>query len=149
MPASYLHTNLIAADWRLLAAFYTDVFGCTFVPPQRDLSGPHIDAGTGVAGAHLEGVHLRLPGHGVGGPTLEILSYNVLAAGSAPAVNRPGFAHLAFAVPDVETARAEVQAHGGRAVGAIVTVELPGGARITWCYVADPEGNIIELQRPA
>jgi predicted enzyme related to lactoylglutathione lyase len=29
----YVHTNLIARDWRALAKFYTGVFGCEFVPP--------------------------------------------------------------------------------------------------------------------
>ena len=45
--ARYVHTNLIARDWRALARFYQDVLGCMPVPPERDLSGPDIDAGTG------------------------------------------------------------------------------------------------------
>jgi hypothetical protein len=31
-------------------------------------------------------------------------------------------------------------------VGVVVWVATATGARVTWCYVADPEGNIIELQ---
>jgi hypothetical protein len=27
-----------------------------------------------------------------------------------------------------------------------VTVTLQTGAQVTWCYVTDPEGNVIELQ---
>jgi hypothetical protein len=27
-----------------------------------------------------------------------------------------------------------------------VTLTTATGARVTWCYVTDPEGNIIELQ---
>ena len=69
MHARYVHTNLIARDWRALADFYQRVFGCVPVPPERDLSGPAMEAGTGVP-----------------------------------------------------------------------------GAQVTWCYVADPEANIIELQ---
>jgi hypothetical protein len=34
----------------------------------------------------------------------------------------------------------------GLAVGEIVTVTTANGTQITWCYVTDPEGNIIELQ---
>jgi len=26
--ARYVHTNLVALDWRRLAAFYVEVFGC-------------------------------------------------------------------------------------------------------------------------
>ena len=37
--ARYAHTNLVARDWRALAAFYTDLFGCRFVPPERDDAG--------------------------------------------------------------------------------------------------------------
>ena len=63
MQARYVHTNLIARDWRALAAWYVTVFGCTVVPPERDYMGPELEAGSGVAGAHLQGVHLRLPGY--------------------------------------------------------------------------------------
>lgn len=58
----YVHTNLIAPDWRRLANFYEAVFGCQVVPPIRDFAAHEIDAGTGVPGAALRGVHLRLPG---------------------------------------------------------------------------------------
>ena len=70
----------------------------------------------------------------------------MLAEGSSPAVNRPGYAHIAFAVDDVAQARAEVLAHGGRPVGEIVTLTTSAGKRVTWCYVTDPEGNAVELQ---
>jgi glyoxylase I family protein len=30
--------------------------------------------------------------------------------------------------------------------GEIVTLTVATGAKVTWCYVTDPEGNIIELQ---
>ena len=39
MTAKFVHTNLIAADWETLAAFYVDVFGCVVVPPIRDYVG--------------------------------------------------------------------------------------------------------------
>ena len=43
-------------------------------------------------------------------------------------------------------AREQVLSHGGTPVGEVVTVTLAARARVTWCYVRDPEGNIIELQ---
>ena len=49
------HVNIIAADWRQLSRFYQEVFGCVPVPPQRDQSGPWLEAGTGVARAQLVG----------------------------------------------------------------------------------------------
>jgi hypothetical protein len=72
--ARYGHTNLIADDWRALSRFYQDLFGCIPVPPERDFKGPDLERGTGIAGAELRGEHLRLPGHGPEGPTLEIKS---------------------------------------------------------------------------
>jgi predicted enzyme related to lactoylglutathione lyase len=146
----YVHTNLIARDWRRLAAFYQNLFGCVPVPPERDYSGPVFDAGTGVRGARLTGMHLRLPGlsgAAQAGPTLEIFNYSQLEDAPAPAVNRPGFAHIAFAVDSVDDARAQVLAAGGKSVGDVVTLTTATGARVTWCYVTDPEGNIVELQR--
>ena len=49
--ARYGHTNLIARDWRALAAFYEGVFGCVPVPPERDYAGTELEAGTGVKGS--------------------------------------------------------------------------------------------------
>jgi predicted enzyme related to lactoylglutathione lyase len=143
--ARYIHTNLIARDWRALAAFYRSVFGCVDVPPERDFASDQVEAGTGVPGAALRGIHMRLPGCGADGPTLEIFNYSQLANAVAPVANRPGFAHIAFAVPSVADARAEVLANGGRAIGDVVTVTTSRGT-VTWCYVTDPEGNIVELQ---
>ena len=142
----YVHTNLIARDWRALAGFYQRVFGCEPVPPERDFAGPELEAGTGVPEATLQGIHLRLPGHGADGPTLEIFTYSRSADGPPAAVNRPGFGHIAFAVPSVADVRTEVLQAGGRAVGDIVTLTTATGDRVTWCYVTDPENNVVELQ---
>ncbi len=146
IPAKYGHTNLIAEDWRLLAAWYEDLFGCVPVPPERDYESDALDAGTGLHGAHVRGAHLRLPGYGEAGPTLEIYNYNILEPRAATAVNRPGYGHIAFGVEDVAEARKIVLASGGKAIGEVVTLTTAIGTTVTWCYVTDPEGNIIELQ---
>ena len=62
--ARFGHVNLIARDWRKLADFYIERFGCHIVPPERDYSGPDLEAATGVPRAALRGAHLRLPGYG-------------------------------------------------------------------------------------
>jgi catechol 2,3-dioxygenase-like lactoylglutathione lyase family enzyme len=146
MQVRFVHVNLVARDWRALAAFYEQVLGCEAVPPERDLEGPWLAAGTGVRGARLRGIHLRLPGHGPDGPTLEIFAYDPLAEGPAPAVNRPGLGHLAFAVEDVARARQAVIDAGGGIVGEVVTLPVAGAGSVTFAYVTDPEGNILELQ---
>lgn len=144
--ARYGHTNLIAKDWRALSRFYQDLFGCKPVPPERDFKGPDLERGTGIPGAELRGEHLLLPGHGPNGPTLEIFNYNILKDRSVPAVNRPGFGHIAFVVDDVAAAREAVLAAGGHSVGEVVTLTNALGKQLTWVYVTDPEGNILELQ---
>ncbi len=102
---------------------------------------------TSVPGAQIRGTHLRLPGYGEGGPTLEIFQYNRQEERPTTAINRPGLAHIAFVVDDVQAARDAVIAAGGKDWGKMVSVEIPGAGSITFVYVADPEGNIIELQR--
>lgn len=144
--ARYGHTNLIANDWMALSRFYQEQFGCTPVPPERDFKGHDLERGTGIPGAHLRGEHLRLPGHGPEGPTLEIFNYNIQEEKPGAAVNRAGFGHIAFVVDDVPAAREAVLAAGGRPVGEVVTLTNAAGARLTWVYVTDPEGNILELQ---
>ena len=47
----------------------------------------------------------------------------------------------------VEDARSEFLAAGGTSVGDVVTLTTSAGSKVTWCYLADPEGNIVELQR--
>lgn len=144
--ARFGHVNLTGRDWRRLAAFCADVFGCELVPPERDYRSPDLDAATGLTDAHLTGAHLRPPGLGPDGPTIEIYSYDQLAGHLGAAVDRPGWGHVAFAVPDVPAALDEVRAAGGAAHGEIVTLRTADGRHVTWCYATDPEGNIVELQ---
>jgi len=145
--ARFAHTNIIAQDWKRLAEFYEQVLGCVPVPPERNLAGQWVEEATSVPGAQIRGAHLRLPGYGERGPTLEIFQYNRQEQRSATAINRPGLAHIAFVVDDVQAARDAVIAAGGRDWGKIVSVEIPSAGSITFVYVTDPEGNIIELQR--
>lgn len=138
------HVNIVARDWRRLVTFYVEVFECELLQPERNLSGSTIEAGLGVAGAALQGVHLRLPGYGDIGPTLEIYEYQPLI--DMPAnVRRSGFGHIAFAVDDIVAVRRQVLAAGGSAVCEIVMTQA-GTRHVSWCYVTDPEGNGVELQ---
>lgn len=146
LDARYTHTNIIARDWRRLADFYRTVFGCVPVPPERDLAGEWLERGTAVPRAALRGMHLRLPGGGDDGPTLEIFSYGEMLEAPEPAANRRGFGHIAFRVPDVAAAREVVLSGGGADLGEVVSRIVRGVGRLTFVYMTDPEGNILELQ---
>ena len=142
----YKHTNIVAHDWQKLVVFYEQAFGCVRVPPERHLSGEWLEKGTGVSGAKFSGVHLRLPGWGDAGPTLEIYQYSENAPKPLPVANREGFGHIAFEVEDVAAITVEVLKMGGSKVGEIASAEVDGVGMLTFVYLTDPEGNIIELQ---
>ena len=145
--AKYVHTNLIARDWKKLVRFYKEVFGCKPKGPERDLSADWLDRVNSVPNARLRVVHLRLPGYGDDGPTLEIFSYDQVIEGGLPKANQCGFGHIAFAVENVDEALQAVIAGGGDAVGEIATGEVTGAGLIRLVYARDPEGNIVELQK--
>lgn len=143
----FVHVNIVAEDWRALARFYEEVFECERLGPERNLSGQWLEDGTGVPDVQIRGAHLRLPGCGGDGPTLEIFEYNHREGRAETAINRPGFAHIAFAVEDVAGTRKAVLAAGGGEIGDVVSLDVPGAGRVEFVYLTDPEGNILELQR--
>lgn len=147
MSIKYAHTNIISSDWKTLTHFYINVFDCEPVPPQRNQSGTWLEKGTGVKNAHLQGMHLRLPGLGNNGPTLEIFSYDKMLEKSMPvAANRKGITHLAFEVDNVQDILQKIIAFGGNELGKIVVKKIEGVGTITFTYATDPEGNILEIQ---
>lgn len=142
----YVHTNIVAKDWRKLVEFYVAVFDCEKVLPERDLSGKWIDDITAIKDVNIQGMHLRLPGYD-NGPTLEIFSYNhENLRKEASSVNKQGFGHLAFHVSDVEAVLQSLLAHGGSTVGELVTKYYENIGELTVVYAKDPEGNIVEIQ---
>ena len=147
IQAKYVHTNLIAKDWKRLARFYREVFGCEPRGPERDLSAPWLDRVNAVPNSRLRGVHLRLPGYADDAPTLEIFSYDQLIERELPRANECGFGHIAFAVENVDEALQAVVKAGGAAVGEVTTGNVDGAGSIRLVYARDPEGNIVELQK--
>ena len=142
----YVHTNIIAKDADRLIAFYKKVFHCKSINQKRDLKGAWLDQLTGLHQAHIVGEHLLLPGYGDDHPILEIFAYDESAEGIPAEINRPGIAHLAFEVDDVETTLAHILAEGGGKLGEVVTADYPNGLEAVLVYAKDPEGNILELQ---
>lgn len=142
----YVHTNIIAKDSAKLIDFYKTVLHCKSINQTRDLRGGWVDILTGLNKAHITGEHLLLPGYGEQHPTLEIFSYDTLKGAIGSEINRPGFAHIAFEVDDVEATLAEILNAGGSCLGDVVTAAYPNGMEAVIVYARDPEGNIVELQ---
>jgi catechol 2,3-dioxygenase-like lactoylglutathione lyase family enzyme len=144
MATRFGHVNLVARDWRALAAFYEDVFGCEPVGAERDIAGDWVDRATGLNGARITGRHYRLPG---GDATLEIFSYDAPKEQTTPTADRLGFGHVAFRVDDVAATLARFLAAGGQRLGEIADADVAGESHLEVVYARDPEGNIVELQR--
>lgn len=142
----FTHTNVVARDWKKLARFYSEVFGCRVKPPERKLSGDWLDRATGLSRAQLEGAHLLLPGYGEDGPTLEIFSYEEMPDNGPIMANQVGFTHIAFAVDDVRLIFERALQQGGTPLGEVTEREIPGVGLLTFVYFRDPEGNIVEIQ---
>lgn len=146
MKIKYVHTNIIAKDWRKLARFYIDVFGCKPLYPERDLSGDWVEMLTCLKNVSIQGIHLSLPGY-ENGPTLEVFQYTPENYNEkVPAINLQGLGHIAFHVDKVEGVLAKLIEHGGSKLGDIVVKEMEGIGILTAIYTRDPEGNIIEIQ---
>lgn len=143
----YVHTNIVAKNWEKLADFYIKVFACKIAPPIRHYTGKDLDSAVKIKNTILNGVHLKLPGYNKIGPTLEIFSYIPSATKLNRKVSTPGITHLAFEVGNVYKVYKEVLKNGGKKVGKIITLIRTDGKKVTWCYVKDPEGNMIELQK--
>ena len=141
----YVHTNIIAKNWKNLSQFYQKVFGCIPVPPERDLKGEWLDKLTGIKDAHIRGEHLCMPGYGNNLPTLEIFSYENNIENDSK-VNSLGLSHIAFEVDDVYEALTRLRHEGGTIVGEIVSKKYDGIGTATFVYARDIEGNIIEIQ---
>ncbi len=141
----YVHTNLVAKDWKKLARFYIEVFDCVPIAPERNLHGDWLDRITCMKGLRIRGIHLKLPGYN-NGPTLEIFQYNKPSVENKKCIHNYGFGHTAFHVSNVEEILEKILAGGGSKYGELIEKEIEYLGIIKAIYVKDPEDNIIEIQ---
>lgn len=146
MNIKYGHTNIITKDWKRLANFYELVFDCKPVPPERNQKGEWLDKGTGVLNAHLQGLHLRLPGLGDNGPTLEIYQYSTTLDSEKSLPNKKGFGHIAFQVDKIDELLELAIKNGASKIGELSEHHVENVGLLKFIYISDPDGNIIELQ---
>ena len=142
----FVHTNLIAKDWKKLSNFYCEVFGCKPMYPERDLSGEWLEKITEIPDVKVRGVHLSLPGC-ENGPTVELFQYDPENPRNCePSISRQGLGHIAFHVDNVEELLDRFIKHGGKLFGEVVKKQYPELGLLTVAYAKDPEGNFVEIQ---
>jgi len=141
----YVHTNIIAKDWKALSKFYQKVFKLKPIGPERNISGQWIDDLTNIENVHIVGEHLLFPGYNENTPTLEIFTY-YYSVGREKQLNLCGFSHIAFEVENVEETVEAILKEGGSILGKIVKKDYGEMGIGTFAYTTDIEGNIIELQ---
>jgi lactoylglutathione lyase len=134
MSARLDHVGLAVADLGAAAAWYCDVFGLV---PELSLRVDAIDLSIEmlihpVFGYRVELLHRPGTGAGVDGQP----------AHPAAAALRAGYGHVAFGVADLDGAFDRAVARGARPVMRPCPAPEPG---VLMAFVADPEGNLIEL----
>ncbi len=141
----FLHFSLVARDVVALANFYEGAFGLQKRRPLTRLAGADVGRGIGVMDAQIQSIWLMAADART--PFLEIMQFQDAEVEPAPQVTKPGWSHLAMAVPDIVAAVAAVRMHGGTLQGEIVDFGQSNAPYLV-TYVRDPEGNVIELEQP-
>jgi catechol 2,3-dioxygenase-like lactoylglutathione lyase family enzyme len=140
---SFDHTSFTVADVERAVAFWRDVMGFAVA----DLSGREGDwlgAVVGVPGARCRIAHLH--GHGT---HLEFIQYLAPAGDDVTGPpNRPGTAHVAFVVEDIEALAQRMLAAGASEQGRITRCASGGAVGCRAVYLKDPNGIIVELVEP-
>jgi catechol 2,3-dioxygenase-like lactoylglutathione lyase family enzyme len=142
---SFDHTSFTVADIERAVVFWRDVMGFAVA----DLSlreGDWLGAVVGVSGARCRIAHLH--GHGA---HLEFIQYLTPAGDDVTGPpNRPGTAHLAFLVEDIEALAARMLEAGASKQGRIARCTSGPATGCLAVYLKDPNGIIVELvERPA
>ena len=126
------HVGLAVGDLEAAVAWFRDVFGLV---PELALRVDPLD------------LSIEMLVHPVYGYRLELLHRPGSLAGCKPgtpgeAALREGYGHVAFDVTDLDGAYDRAVARGARPVIAPCASPEPG---VRMAFVADPEGNLIEL----
>jgi catechol 2,3-dioxygenase-like lactoylglutathione lyase family enzyme len=130
------HMSFTVADIDRSTGFYRQL---GFEPFKRYISaGSDAAEGTDTAGAEIDVGWLR---HPEGGPMLELLRYQNIPAGRSAHNSQVGAAHICLRVEDLPAACEELQAAGAPFVSAPHTDQYG----VSWVYLRDPDGNVVEL----
>lgn len=139
------HVSLTARNADQLSSFYKQVFGFVEKRAPKRLSGKAVFRGNGLPDNDIYAIWLTFPN--TQDPFLEIMEYTHPAKRGVPAVNDPGFGHIAFEVCNLHQTLENVLRFGGSLQGDVTNFE--SDEQPYWIvYARDPEGNILELEQP-
>ncbi|MGO4173383.1 VOC family protein [Bosea sp. TAF32] len=138
------HISVVARDADALAGFYRGVFKLELLREPTTLSGENVSRGNGLPNSVIRSVWLKLPG--ANAPFLEVHQYNTTHDRALPQVNKPGFSHLSFEVPDISGTLAAIVEAGGSQAGEITDFGSKDKPLLI-VYARDLEGNILELEQ--
>jgi catechol 2,3-dioxygenase-like lactoylglutathione lyase family enzyme len=133
------HVGVVVDDLAAAKAFFV-ALGLT-VQGEWSAEGDWVDRIVGLDGVRAENAMMETPD---GYSRLELVKFH---APSGPdgdryaAANTPGIRHLTFAVDDLDSVLAGLQAHGAELVGDVENYQDV----YRLCYIRGPEGIIIEL----
>jgi glyoxylase I family protein len=131
MPLRLDHVGLSVGDLDVACEFYSRAFG--FARQVEFELPPHPIRGLMLR--HESGMRLELFEREGSAPGLQ---------GATPieALATRGYGHFAFAAPDIDAVFARALEAGGRAVMEPAPSPEPG---VRFAFLADPEGNLVEL----
>ena len=138
---SWTHTGLAVRNLDEAIRFYCAAFNYEVMDHTRGMTEP-VAAVTGIAGQSCDLAHLK---SSVSDHVLELVQFHGHEGAATPQPEsplRPGQAHVAFIVDDLDAALAKVQALGARRLGSRFAV-LPGYRS---AYLTEPSGTFFELE---
>lgn len=132
------HSSLAVDDLAVAIAFFGDAFGFE-VAFREDRMADQIATIAGVPGLVCDIAQLRNP---TSGHVLELIAFDGAAEGDDRPF-RPGTAHVAFQVDDLDAALATIVGLGARLLGTITDFSDCRAA-----YLRVPGGVFVELEEP-
>ncbi len=140
---AYSHIAIVVDDIDESEAFYRNVFGFSAATGRFHGSGTELARLMGTDNARIEGLFMSC-----GGLVIELLHYvdvvSSVAGGRDP--SQLGYAHLSFVVDSVSDRMSLASKWGGSArLESRTEIRFGPGAAVVMGFVADPDGNQIEL----
>lgn len=140
----FRHIAIIIRSMDAMLPFYQDILGFS-IKRDSTINSPEFQKGIGLPSASARCVHLGLPDSTIDLELIEFAPPNKRKCEN-PAVNDPGFRHIALVVNNLEATVDELKQKGVAFHSPPIRFETPREIRgFRFVYLKDPEGNFIEL----